>query len=531
MLAIARETGNGGDAGRVAGFLRFVPCYGSDPGYSLDLMRRRPDSANGLTEYLIANAALSLGASGVKRLSLNFAAWGRLLDESEGMRRRRPDPAADREGAQPVLPDPVPARLQPEVRPRVAAALDRHRGPRPTCSRSPSCTPRRGLPRRAARRPLPRPAGSRGRERRRDRRTRLSPDPGTFPAGGARSPATDLDSIAESPPHPREVESVVPAMRVLSLVVAIATAGVLAASASATPIADAGTPSIPTHQGGPVEANPIKHATKPEQNPFMAANPNSNIHNDTWMTDAYQPQGPARRTRRSTTARREAAALCGSLAFDSAGRIVSVCPSLFARRRRGSSTRTRWRRSPPRPARRPEPARARSRTRTSPAAATSSSTEGPDLGADEDRPHLRAREGADGQARARARLRPDRRPRHGPSGSPPRCRTSTGRIWFVSKQNGKVGTLDPKTGKSKVIRLGRGDRELVRGRRGRRLHRLRQADVPVQGDENGEAEDRLAGELPELRDRQAEPGRRRLRDDADDHGAAATWRSPTTPTR
>jgi lysylphosphatidylglycerol synthetase-like protein (DUF2156 family) len=47
-------------------------------------MRRRPDSANGLTEYLIANAALGLGASGIKRLSLNFAAWGRLLDEADG---------------------------------------------------------------------------------------------------------------------------------------------------------------------------------------------------------------------------------------------------------------------------------------------------------------------------------------------------------------------------------------------------------------------------------------------------------------
>ncbi|MFN8112580.1 MAG: lysine--tRNA ligase [Solirubrobacterales bacterium] len=80
VLAIARESG-----GRVAGFLRFVPCYGTDPGYSLDLMRRRPDSANGLTEYLIANAAISLGASGIERLSLNFAAWGRLLDESEDM--------------------------------------------------------------------------------------------------------------------------------------------------------------------------------------------------------------------------------------------------------------------------------------------------------------------------------------------------------------------------------------------------------------------------------------------------------------
>ena len=77
-IAIAREQG-----GRVAGFLRFVPVYGDEPGYSLDLMRRRPDSANGLTEYLIAEAALALGARGFKRLSLNFAAWGRLLDSAE----------------------------------------------------------------------------------------------------------------------------------------------------------------------------------------------------------------------------------------------------------------------------------------------------------------------------------------------------------------------------------------------------------------------------------------------------------------
>ena len=77
-LAVAREK-----SGRVAGFLRFVPCYGDDPGYSLDLMRRRPDAENGLTEYLIANAALALGKRGFKRLSLNFAAWGRLLDSAE----------------------------------------------------------------------------------------------------------------------------------------------------------------------------------------------------------------------------------------------------------------------------------------------------------------------------------------------------------------------------------------------------------------------------------------------------------------
>jgi lysyl-tRNA synthetase class 2 len=79
VIAIAKER----NGGRVAGFLRFVPVYGDEPGYSLDLMRRRPDSANGLTEFLISEAALALGARGFKRLSLNFAAWGRLLDSVE----------------------------------------------------------------------------------------------------------------------------------------------------------------------------------------------------------------------------------------------------------------------------------------------------------------------------------------------------------------------------------------------------------------------------------------------------------------
>ncbi len=78
VLALARDS-----SGAPVGFLRFVPAYGDDPGYSLDLMRRRLGSANGLTEFLIANAALQLGARGVRRLSLNFAAWGRLLDSAE----------------------------------------------------------------------------------------------------------------------------------------------------------------------------------------------------------------------------------------------------------------------------------------------------------------------------------------------------------------------------------------------------------------------------------------------------------------
>ena len=62
------------------GFLRIVPAYGRDRGYTLDLMRHDPDAPNGMTEFLIASTAVGLDARGVRRLSMNFAAWGRLLD-------------------------------------------------------------------------------------------------------------------------------------------------------------------------------------------------------------------------------------------------------------------------------------------------------------------------------------------------------------------------------------------------------------------------------------------------------------------
>jgi lysyl-tRNA synthetase, class II len=79
LLAIARDSG-----GTPVGFLRLVPSYGADPAYSLDLMRREPDSVNGLTEFLIANSAIALGRQGFDRLSMNFAAWGRLFDDDGG---------------------------------------------------------------------------------------------------------------------------------------------------------------------------------------------------------------------------------------------------------------------------------------------------------------------------------------------------------------------------------------------------------------------------------------------------------------
>ena len=61
----------------------------------------------------------------------------------------------------------------------------------------------------------------------------------------------------------------------------------------------------------------------------MAPNPRSNIHNDTWMTDAYRWAGPLGRSPVASSSSMRPA-LCGSLTFHSRGYIVSVCPSLVA---------------------------------------------------------------------------------------------------------------------------------------------------------------------------------------------------------
>ncbi len=65
------------------------------------------------------------------------------------------------------------------------------------------------------------------------------------------------------------------------------------------------------------------------QNPHLAPDPNSNIHNDTWMTDAYAGPGP-RGTNLQTQLGALPPSLCGSLTFDSHGRIITICPSSVA---------------------------------------------------------------------------------------------------------------------------------------------------------------------------------------------------------
>jgi hypothetical protein len=100
------------------------------------------------------------------------------------------------------------------------------------------------------------------------------------------------------------------------------------AGAAADPIMDLTGTSLEHFQGAAATARPIT-ATRPPQNPQMAPNPWSNIHNDTWMTDAYAYAGPLGKSPVATSSSMSPA-LCGSLTFDSHGDIVSVCPSLAA---------------------------------------------------------------------------------------------------------------------------------------------------------------------------------------------------------
>jgi lysyl-tRNA synthetase class 2 len=65
-------------AGVVQGFLHFVPVFGRSA-VSLGFMRRERDTPNGLTEFLVVEAARLLGEQGIDEFSLNFAAYGRWL--------------------------------------------------------------------------------------------------------------------------------------------------------------------------------------------------------------------------------------------------------------------------------------------------------------------------------------------------------------------------------------------------------------------------------------------------------------------
>lgn len=117
---------------------------------------------------------------------------------------------------------------------------------------------------------------------------------------------------------------------------ALALPAVLTAGSSAAPTPAAQPvvpiPSLPTDllvprfTGAPVVARPIDHPPIP-QNPWLAANGASSMHNDAYSSDAYAVSGPLGHRPRVTSATygvRE----CATMAFDSRGRIVGLCGGL-----------------------------------------------------------------------------------------------------------------------------------------------------------------------------------------------------------
>jgi lysyl-tRNA synthetase class 2 len=66
--------------GRIRGFLHFAPSYGH-AAVSLSLMRRDPDTPNGLTEFLVARGLEQLRERGIEEASLNFSAFARCIHQ------------------------------------------------------------------------------------------------------------------------------------------------------------------------------------------------------------------------------------------------------------------------------------------------------------------------------------------------------------------------------------------------------------------------------------------------------------------
>jgi lysyl-tRNA synthetase, class II len=82
VVAIARDS-----TGVVRGFLQFVPSYGR-PAMSLSAMRRERTTPNGMMEFLLVRSIELLRERGVEEVSLNFAAFARIVHAPCGLAQR-----------------------------------------------------------------------------------------------------------------------------------------------------------------------------------------------------------------------------------------------------------------------------------------------------------------------------------------------------------------------------------------------------------------------------------------------------------
>lgn len=110
---------------------------------------------------------------------------------------------------------------------------------------------------------------------------------------------------------------------VLSAVIAAAAGGPADAATPPLPIpSDPRDALIAPQTGSAVAARPLPSLGIP-QHPWMARNPNSNIHNDAYQSDSYDRPGPLGPD--LSVVSTLVAAECASVTFDSRGRIVTVC--------------------------------------------------------------------------------------------------------------------------------------------------------------------------------------------------------------
>jgi hypothetical protein len=236
-------------------------------------------------------------------------------------------------------------------------------------------------------------------------------------------------------------------------VAAALTLALAATAAAATPIAPGPVSPLPTSSGAPFTAQPTTPTIAP-QNPILGKNPNNNIHDDTWMTDAYQRSGPLGHNLIALSGSLPAS-LCGTQTFDTQGRILSVCPSNLA----------------------PPVARVIDPT-TLAVLATLVLPNPPDnsgtpayqnftgggyffldrqnriWSATKNNQLWVIAENSSGTRLVKQRSYDLSKVLSANERITSALPDFTGRIWFVSKQDGKVGLLDPKSGRIRVLRLG-----------------------------------------------------------------------------
>ena len=95
----------------------------------------------------------------------------------------------------------------------------------------------------------------------------------------------------------------------------------------ATPIPN-GLPSPgPAFSGAPAAADPIRGIGRIPQNRFMAVNGTSEIHDDAWQSDIYTWAGPLGHAPQTFSSYLPPGHDCGSVTFDSRGRVVAICIS------------------------------------------------------------------------------------------------------------------------------------------------------------------------------------------------------------